>query len=33
MRLLGTYYRVGFYGEHFGELLNGKEFIYKVNNK
>jgi hypothetical protein len=28
--MLGTYYRVGFYGTRFGERLNGKEFIYKM---
>ncbi|KJE96095.1 Dock7 protein [Capsaspora owczarzaki ATCC 30864] len=27
-RILGSYYRVGFYGEKFGEQ-NGKEYIYK----
>lgn len=27
-RILGSYFRVGFYGEKFGEE-NGKEYIYK----
>ena len=27
-RILGSYFRVGFYGERFGEQ-NGKEYIYK----
>ena len=27
-RLFGTYFRVGFYGDHFDDL-NGEEFIYK----
>lgn len=29
-RMLGTYYRVGFYGYKFGNRLNGNEFIYKM---
>ena len=29
-RMLGTYYRVGFYGLKFGERLHGQEFIYKM---
>eukprot|EP01006_Ploeotia_vitrea_P040513 TRINITY_DN66428_c9_g1_i1.p1 TRINITY_DN66428_c9_g1~~TRINITY_DN66428_c9_g1_i1.p1 ORF type:complete len:1833 (+),score=1077.90 TRINITY_DN66428_c9_g1_i1:674-5500(+) len=29
VRFLGTYYRVGFFGSHFGQL-NGKEFVYKM---
>jgi len=29
-RLLGTYYRVGFYGQKFGARLDGNEFIYKM---
>jgi len=29
-RLLGTYYRVGFYGKKFGERLDGHEFVYKM---
>ena len=28
-RMLGTYYRVGFYGQRFGPRLDGREFIYK----
>ena len=28
-RMLGTYYRVGFYGHRFGARLDGREFIYK----
>ena len=28
-RMLGTYYRIGFYGRRFGERLNGNEFVYK----
>ena len=28
-RMLGTYYRVGFYGHRFGPRLDGREFIYK----
>jgi hypothetical protein len=28
--MLGTYYRVGFYGLKFGERLHGQEFIYKL---
>ncbi len=28
-RLLGKYYRVGFYGKLFGEELDGVEFVYK----
>lgn len=27
-RMLGSYYRVGFYGKCFDEL-DGKEFVYK----
>jgi hypothetical protein len=29
VRLLGTYYRVGFYGRDFGEDLDGREFVYR----
>jgi len=29
-RMLGTYYRVGFYGLKFGPRLHGQEFIYKM---
>jgi hypothetical protein len=29
-RMLGTYYRVGYYGLKFGERLHGNEFIYKM---
>ena len=29
IRMLGTYYRVGFYGARFGPRLDGREFIYK----
>lgn len=29
-RMLGTYYRVGFYGEKFGKANDGQEFIYKM---
>lgn len=29
-RMLGTYYRIGFYGLKFGERLHGQEFIYKL---
>lgn len=29
-RMLGTYYRVGFYGRKFGPRLDGNEFIYKM---
>jgi len=29
-RLLGTYYRVGFYGKKFGPEMDGKEFVYKM---
>lgn len=28
-RLLGTYFRVGFYGQKYGEELDGSEWIYK----
>lgn len=28
-RMLGTYFRVGFYGKVFGDRLDGKEFVYK----
>jgi len=28
--MLGTYYRVGFYGKLFGSRLDGNEFIYKM---
>ena len=27
-RIFGTYFRVGFYGDNFGDL-DGKEYIYK----
>jgi hypothetical protein len=27
-RIFGTYFRVGFYGQRFGDL-DGEEFIYK----
>lgn len=29
-RMLGTYYRVGFYGAKFGERFDGKEFVFKT---
>ena len=29
-RMLGSYYRVGFYGRRFGPRLDGLEFIYKL---
>jgi hypothetical protein len=29
-RMLGTYYRVGFYGRKFGPRLDGNEFVYKL---
>jgi hypothetical protein len=29
-RMLGTYYRIGFYGRKFGARLDGNEFIYKT---
>jgi hypothetical protein len=29
-RMLGTYYRVGFYGTRFTERLDGKEYVYKM---
>jgi hypothetical protein len=29
-RMLGTYYRIGFYGKAFGPRLDGSEFIYKM---
>jgi len=29
-RMLGTYFRVGFYGQHFFEDEDGNEYIYKV---
>ena len=29
-RMLGSYYRVGFYGHRFGPRLDGREFIYKT---
>ena len=29
-RMLGTYYRVGFYGRKFGQRLDGLELIYKT---
>ncbi len=29
-RMLGTYYRVGFYGRKFGPKIDGREFVYKM---
>jgi hypothetical protein len=29
-RMLGTYYRVGFFGRKFGQKIDGREFVYKM---